>query len=81
MSDAHHVIDTRNFSLMGAIELAPRDGAPGARGMEAHIKCFEKGLMIRNGLDTLQFSPFLTSTPDVIEQTFSILRTVLESID
>jgi beta-alanine--pyruvate transaminase len=73
MSDAHHVIDT--------IELAPRDGAPGARGMEAHIKCFEKGLMIRNGLDTLQFSPFLTSTPDVIEQTFSILRTVLESID
>ncbi|MGY8814600.1 MAG: aminotransferase class III-fold pyridoxal phosphate-dependent enzyme [Gammaproteobacteria bacterium] len=81
LCDAQHVIDIRNFGLMGAIELAPRDGAPGARGMEAHIKCFENGLMIRNGMDTLQFAPFFSSSVDVIEQTFATLRKVLESID
>lgn len=81
MQDAKHVIDIRNFGLMGAIELAPRPGAPGARGMEAHVKCFEQGLMIRNGMDVLQFAPFFTSTPDILEETFSIVRRVLDTID
>jgi beta-alanine--pyruvate transaminase len=81
MSGAPHVIDIRNFGLMGAIELAPRQHSPGARGMEAHIKCFEAGLMVRNGMDTLQFAPFLNSTADLFEKTFSIVRNVLETIN
>ncbi|MGI9228500.1 MAG: aspartate aminotransferase family protein [Gammaproteobacteria bacterium] len=80
MQDAKHVIDVRNFGLMGAIELQSRPDAPGLRGLEAHIKCFEQGLMIRNGMDILQFAPFLTSTPDLFEQTFSTVRRVLEDI-
>ena len=44
---AAHVADIRNFGLMGAVEMTPRPNAPGARGMEAHIKCFEQGLMVR----------------------------------
>ncbi len=81
LHDARHVIDIRNFGLMGAIELAPRPDKPGARGMEAHIKCFEQGLMVRNGMDVLQFAPFFTSTPDILAETFSIVRSVLERID
>ena len=81
MRDAKHVIDIRNFGLMGAIELQPRPDAPGARGLEAHVKCFEQGLMIRNGADTLQFAPFFTSTPELFERTFSTVRRVLETID
>ena len=80
MADAPHVIDVRNIGLMGAIELEPRPDLPGARGLEAHIRCFEQGLMIRNGMDTLQFAPFLTSTPDLFERTFSTVRKVLEGI-
>jgi len=80
MRDAPHVIDIRNFGLMGAIELAPREGSPGARGMEAHIKCFEQGLMVRNGMDTLQFAPFLNFTPDLLDQTFAVVRKVLDTI-
>lgn len=80
MANCPYVIDIRNFGLMGAIELQPRDGQPGARGMDVHIKCFENGLMVRNGMDTLQFSPFLTSTPEYFEETFSIIRKVLESV-
>ena len=81
LRDAPNVIDIRNFGLMGAIELAPRPGAPGARGMEAHVKCFEQGLMIRHSMDTLAFSPFLTFTPDLLEQTFDTVRRVLNTID
>jgi beta-alanine--pyruvate transaminase len=81
-ADQKHVIDVRNFGLMGSIEMAPRDGAPGARGGEAHKKCFwEENLVIRNGMDILQFSPFLNSNPDEMEQSFAAIRRVLDSLE
>ena len=73
--DHEKVIDVRNFGLMGAIELAPRDGAPGARGLEIHKKCFwEEKLVVRNGMDILQFSPFLNSNVDEMQESFAGLR-------
>ena len=81
-ADHDKVIDVRNIGLMGAIELAPRDGAPGARGMEIHKRCFwEEDLMIRNGMDTIQLSPFLNSNVDDWEQAFASLRRVLDAVD
>ena len=81
-ADQKHVIDVRNIGLMGAIEMAPRDGAPGARGGETHKRCFwEENLVLRNGMDTLQFSPFLNSNPDEMEQSFASIRRVLDSIE
>jgi len=83
-SFANHdkVVDVRNFGLMGAIELAPRDGAPGARGLEIHKKCFwDEHLVIRNGMDTLQFAPFLNSDVDEMQQSFEAIRRVIDSID
>jgi len=77
-----HVVDVRNFGLMGAIEMSPRPGAAGARGGEVHKKCFwDENLVVRNGMDTLQFSPFLNSNPDEMEQSFTALRRVLDSIE
>jgi len=76
------VIDVRNFGLMGAIEMAPRNGAPGARGAEAHKKCFwDENLVVRAGMDTLQFSPFLNSDPDEMAESFKGIRRVLDTID
>lgn len=81
-ADHKHVIDVRNFGLMGAVEMAPRPGAPGARGAEAHKKCFwDENLVIRNGMDTIQFSPFLNSDPDEMEASFAAIRRVLDSIE
>lgn len=80
LRDAPHVKDIRNFGLMGAVEMEPRPDAPGARGMEAHIACFEQGLMVRHSMDALQFAPFLTFTPDLLEQTFAIVRKVLGAL-
>ncbi|MBO6557871.1 MAG: aspartate aminotransferase family protein [Pseudomonadales bacterium] len=76
------VVDVRNIGLMGAIELAPRPGAPGARGLEMHKKCFwEEDLVIRNGMDILQFSPFLNADVTDLEDAFQRLRRALDSIE
>ena len=80
LADCKHVIDVRNIGLMGAIELAPREGAPGARGLEVHKRCFwEEQVMLRNGADTLQFSPFLNSNVDDWTRAFERIRHVLET--
>ena len=80
--DQKNVIDVRNFGLMGAIEMAPRDGAAGARGGEAHKKCFWEGnVVVRNVMDVLCFSPFFNSDPDEMEQSFAVIRRILDSIE
>ena len=81
-ADHDKVIDVRNFGLMGAIELAPREGAPGVRGLEVHKRCFwEENLIVRNGMDTLQFSPFLNSKIEDWERAFDSVRKVVDSTD
>jgi beta-alanine--pyruvate transaminase len=52
-----HVIDIRNCGLIGAIELEPRAGKPGARAYEIFVTCFERGLMVRQTGDTIALSP------------------------
>ena len=80
--DHDKVIDVRNMGLMGAIELAPREGAPGARGLEVHKKCFwEENIVLRNGMDCLQFSPFLNSNVDDWSRAFDAIRRILDSIE
>ena len=81
MRDAPHVADIRNFGLMGCVELAPRPGAPGARGMDVHVKCFDAGLVVRAGMDNISFSPFLNSTPDEFALIFDTLRRVLKTVN
>ena len=81
LADHPLVKDVRNFGLMGAVDLESRPGAPGARGMEVHKKCYwEQDLVLRNGMDTLQFSPFLNSKPDEMTQSFEKIRAVLDEL-
>jgi beta-alanine--pyruvate transaminase len=40
-----HVIDIRNYGLVGAIELQPIAATPGARAFSVFLKCFERGLL------------------------------------
>ncbi len=81
LDDARHVVDVRNFGLMGAVELEPRDGAPGARGMEIHKACFENGLLVRFSGDTLSFAPFLASEAAELDHIFATLGRLLSAVD
>ncbi|MBM3619508.1 MAG: aspartate aminotransferase family protein [Alphaproteobacteria bacterium] len=58
------VIDIRNLGLAAGIDLEARAGAVGARGYDTFVKCFEMGLLVRQGGDTLAMSP-----PLIIEKT------------
>jgi beta-alanine--pyruvate transaminase len=74
------VIDIRNIGLMAAVELAPRPGAPGARGYEVLVKGLAAGVLFRATGDTVALSPPLIVSPVEIGRLFTTLRTVLESI-
>ncbi|WP_239026344.1 aminotransferase class III-fold pyridoxal phosphate-dependent enzyme [Novosphingobium decolorationis] len=68
LANARHVIDVRNLGMVAGIELAPREGAPGARAMELFHACFDAGVLIRVTGDIVALSPPLIATPDHFEQ-------------
>ncbi len=76
-----NVIDIRNFGLMGAVELEPRDGAPGARAFDVYMKCFETGLMVRQTGDTIALSPPLIITEAQIDELIDILGAAITATD
>jgi beta-alanine--pyruvate transaminase len=81
LKGARHVIDIRNLGLVGGIELEPRAGAVGKRGLETHVKCFEAGVLVRFTGDILAMSPPLIIEEAQIDRIVETLRTVLQSID
>ena len=75
-----NVIDIRNLGLVAGVELQPRAGAPGARGYEAFVKAFEKGVLIRITGDTIALSPPLIISPAQIDELVTTLMEVLQTI-
>ncbi len=73
-----HVIDIRNIGLVGAIELAPRDGAPGIRAYDVFVDCFRKGTLIRVTGDIIALSPPLIVEKDQIDRIVSTLADALK---
>ncbi|HEX7250832.1 MAG TPA: aspartate aminotransferase family protein [Burkholderiales bacterium] len=74
-----NVVDIRNIGLIAAIELAPRAGAPGMRGLDAHVQAFEKGAYIRVAGDTIALAPPLIIRKEEIDRLFEIVRAVLKT--
>jgi beta-alanine--pyruvate transaminase len=81
LKGARHVIDIRNLGLVGGIELEPRASAVGRRGLEAHVKCFEAGVLVRFTGDILALSPPLIIEEAQIGQIVETIRTALQSIE
>jgi len=78
---ASHVVDIRNLGLIGAIELAPRDGSPGSRALEVFRRCFDRGLLVRVTGDTVALSPPLIVDEDEISRIFEVISSVLAETD
>jgi beta-alanine--pyruvate transaminase len=74
------VIDVRNIGLVGGIELASREGAPGARGFETYLKCFERGVLVRNTGDILALAPALIVEDSQIDEIVSTIGAVLKDL-
>jgi beta-alanine--pyruvate transaminase len=76
-----HVIDCRNLGLMGAIELAPREGAPTARAFDAFLACYEKGVLIRTTGDIIALTPSLIVEKAEIDRLVTTIGDVLKTLD
>jgi beta-alanine--pyruvate transaminase len=74
-----HVIDIRNYGLIGAVEMEPRPGKPGARGYEVFVKCFERGVLVRQSGDAIAMSPPLIIESKHIEQAVQTLSEVIRA--
>jgi beta-alanine--pyruvate transaminase len=81
LKGTRHVIDVRNFGLVGAVELAPRSGSPGARAFETYLKCFEKGVLVRQTGDIIALAPALIAEETQIDEIVSTLREVLNAVE
>ena len=80
LRDCPNVVDIRNIGLIAAIELAPRGGVTAARGMDAHLKAFEKGLYMRVAGDTIALAPPLIIKKEEIDQLFGTVREILNTL-
>jgi beta-alanine--pyruvate transaminase len=68
------------MGLVAGIELQPRDGAPGARGFDTFLACFERGVLIRVTGDTIALSPPLVVETGHIDEIVGTLAETLRSI-
>ena len=76
-----NVIDVRNFGLIGAVELEPRAGKPGARAFEVFLECFERGVMVRQTGDVIAMSPPLIIEEKQIARLVETLADVIRKVD
>ena len=76
-----HVIDIRNYGLIGAVELEPIAGEPTRRAFSAFIKAFENDILIRTTGDIIALSPPLIIAKSEIDELFGKLAEVLKTTD
>jgi beta-alanine--pyruvate transaminase len=79
LKDLPNIVDLRNIGLVAGVELAPIAGKPGARAFDAYVKCFERGLLVRQTGDILALSPPLIVEKSQIDDMFGLLREVLKT--
>jgi beta-alanine--pyruvate transaminase len=73
------VLDVRAIGLLCAVELKPREGAPGARAAEVAQRCFEAGVLVRASGENIVLSPPLIINQEQVAQVFSSLGLALEA--
>ena len=74
---APHVIDVRSYGLILGLELEAIPGKAGTRAFDVFVKCFERGLLVRQSGEVIALSPPLIIEQPQIDQIFSTLSAVL----
>lgn len=81
LKGAPHILDIRNCGLIGALQLAPRDGDATIRGFELGMKLWKEGFYVRFGGDTLQFGPMFNSTEADIDHLMNAVGDALYQVN
>jgi beta-alanine--pyruvate transaminase len=80
LRSAPGVLDIRNFGLIAGIELAPREGQPGARAMDVFRKCFDDGVLVRVTGDIVALSPPLIVEKPHVDRLMGTLSDAIHAI-
>jgi beta-alanine--pyruvate transaminase len=80
LKGTRHVVDVRHLGLAAAVELEPRPGAPGARGFDVFLRCWERGVLVRQTGDIIALAPPLVSEPAHLEQLVTVLAGALRDV-
>lgn len=79
LGDNPLVQDVRAIGLLCAVELKPREGAPGARATEVAQRCFDAGVLVRASGENIVLSPPLIISEEQIDRVFGTLAKVIEA--
>jgi beta-alanine--pyruvate transaminase len=76
-----HIADIRNFGLAAGITLESRPGEPARRPYETAMACWNKGVYVRFGGDTLQLAPPFIIEKSEIDRLVEVLGESLAEVD
>jgi len=79
LRDLKHVSDIRNFGLAAGITITAAPGEPARRPFEIAMHCWNRGIYVRYGGDTLQLAPPFIARPDEIVRMVDMLGEAIES--
>ena len=75
-----NVIDIRNIGLVGAVELEPREGKPGARAWDVFLDCFKRGVLVRQTGDIIALTPPLIIEPAQMQDIVGVLGEAIDAV-
>jgi beta-alanine--pyruvate transaminase len=75
-----HVIDVRNFGLVGGVELQGIPNEPTKRAFSLFLDCYEQGVLLRTTGDIVAFSPPLIIERAHIDRIIDSVRTALRRL-
>ena len=77
LKGAPHVADIRNYGLAAGFTIAPAPGEPARRPYEIAMKCWDKGIYVRYGGDTIQLAPPFISEKSELDTLIHVLGEAL----
>jgi beta-alanine--pyruvate transaminase len=81
LKGSKYVTDIRNFGLAAGLTIEAYPGEPARRPYEIAMKCWDKGLYVRYGSDTIQMAPPFISERHEIDRMVNIVGEAIASLD
>ncbi|MCC7411692.1 MAG: aspartate aminotransferase family protein [Gammaproteobacteria bacterium] len=75
-----NVVDIRNIGLAAAVELAPLEGKPGVRAMNAFLRCWDDGVLLRQSGEALVVAPPFITRELEIEKIVEAMRKAILAV-
>jgi beta-alanine--pyruvate transaminase len=76
-----HIVDIRNFGLAGALEINTFGKEPAKRPFEIFRRCWQAGMFVRCGGNTIQLAPPFISSKEQIDELFNVLSDAIIATD